>query len=211
MNTTQIKNPYTNKPIQTEINTECNFEQELNPEIFEHSYKFLMNEEDEFRIIARISETFILYTDNLGEETKINIHSFAGIMEPVDNPKHKLHKDYIFIPFNEEEIIDDEEVEILEIQNDMKKLHIKIKKNQKEFEDMKNKLKKLKLGERGEDISEEVWAKLKNEIRAFRNGKVVVWESHLTTIEVDGTRNTPLHKVSKDSDFNMFYKYIIVT
>ena len=48
------------------------------------------------------------------------------------------------------------------------------------------------------------------EIRDFRQGIEVIWRSNQTTVDKDGIKHTNWHTVSKEEDFNMFYKFLIV-
>ena len=153
-----------------------------------------MNKEDEFRIIGRIAENTILYTNNLGNEETMDINSFAKIMDVVKKPKFSIHKDYQRKIFKNEDFI---------------KLEKKVKKYSKKLKKAKENLAKLKMGERGFDIDEDTWNKLKKEIRAFRNGKQVIFESGQSYVE-DGKSYSNWYPVKKEKDFNMFYKFMIV-
>ena len=212
-NNTITINPYTNTSTSKECINENTFEQQLNPELFLSTFYFPMNEEEEFKILGRISSTHILYTDNTGEEFEINLNAFAKIMEVRENPIHLLHKNYKGLYNNDTTDIDTKnkpsaikelEVENIYLQEEIKSMMEQIKANKKD-------IKKIKAGERGEIVSEEEWNTLKEEIRAFRNGQEVIWRSNQTYVDSTGISTTNWHQVSKEEDFNMFYKFMIVT
>jgi hypothetical protein len=215
MKTTTLNtiNPYTNTATKKECLNEDIFEQQLNPDLFTSTFFFPMNEDEEFKILGRISSTDILYTDNTGEEFEIKLNAFARIMEVREKPIHPLHHRFIndnIVEDKEELFIElkSEEVKNLEIENIY--LEDEIKNMKEQIKNNKKSIKKINAGEKGEIISEEEWHTLKEEIRAFRLGKEVIWRSNQSYVDDNGISRTNWFPVVKEEDFNMFYKFMIV-
>ena len=213
--TTQTINPYTNTPTTIKCIPESTFEQALNPELFEATFFFWKNEREEFKILGRTNHTNILYTNHLGEELEIKLNAFSRIMNVRQIPFYAFHKDYKecndfdtgITEVSEtnlklKEVIELEDIN-LDLQEQIKALKDKI------IENYKN-IKIINEGEKGLIVTDEIWFELKTEIRAFREGKEVIWKSNQSRIE-NGIEITNWHQVSKEEDFNLFYKFAIAS
>ena len=78
-------NPYSGEECTIQCTSDISPERELNPQLFNYSYAFLMNTEDEYCIIYQIDNKQILITDQNGLEEVFEIEKFAKLFEPVED------------------------------------------------------------------------------------------------------------------------------